>query len=310
MPAAMTVADIPAGGRFFLMGASHLTALLQASRHPDHAPPLPVFGDRAPAFQPWPVDPMKLPGRWEVASLYVGHTAPFWGPTAVQVRPGGTIGISQGLQGLLRSIAPASQTAALVLSLRGEEFHNLALSAGAHPFEFHLQERADLGFVPGLPVLPAELVEARVAAAVGQTLALLSAVRMFCPQHRIVRLTSPPPAPGDVLEHWLARHERGGHPALAHPAEVRFKLWTLQARMLDQASAAMGVTSLPPPRETLDERGLLRDDCIGDPVHGNIAYGAAVCRQLTAWARTHVSEVDDAPGAAVSIAEEPADASL
>lgn len=301
MPAAMMVPTDPAGRRFFLMGASHLTALLRASRHPDHVPPLPVFGDRAPAFQPWPVDPLKLPGRWAVASLYVGHTAPFWGPTTVQVQPGGTLGICQGLQALLRSIPPAADGAVLVLSLRGEEFHNLALAAAGHAFDFHLPERADLGFVPGLPVLPAELVEARLAAGVAQTLGLLSAVRMFCPQHRILRLTAPPPAADDALDRWLARHGRCGHPAQALPAVLRLKLWTLQARLLAQASAAIGVTSLAPPAETLDACGLLREDCMDDPVHGNTAYGDAVCRQLAAWAA-------DENAAALPVAEEPADA--
>lgn len=295
---------------FYLLGASHLTALLRASRAPGDGPDLPQFAGQEPAFRPWAVDPQRLPGRWQVASLYVGHTAPFWGPTMVQVMPGGRVGICQGLQGLLRSIPPPSETAAVVLSLRGEEFHNLALSGGDHPFDFHLPERADLGFVSGRPVLPADLVQARLAVGVGQTLGLLSSVRMFCPQHRIVRLTPPPPAPRDALERWLAREGRSGHPALAHPAEVRLKLWTLQARMLDQASTALGVTTLPPPPETLDARGLLREDCMGDPVHGNAAYGYAVCRQLAALTLNTVADIVPSRDANAATARKSADASL
>lgn len=268
---------------FYLMGASHLTALLRASRAPGDGPDLPQFAGQEPAFRPWAVDPQRLPGRWQVASLYVGHTAPFWGTPLVQAQDGGRLGINPGLQTLLRSIAPAEQVGAVVLSLRGEEYHSLVLAAGNAPFDFHLQERPDLTCTPGVPVLPVEVVQARMAARVAETLQLVTAVRMFCPGVHIVRLAPPPPPSDACIERWLCLRNQSVHPALGLPDRVRLKLWILQNRLLAAGSTALQVKTLPAPPESLDERGLLHDGCMDDPIHGNAAYGALVCRQLVAW---------------------------
>ena len=280
--------------QFYLLGASHLTALLRASRAPGDGPALPQFAGQVPAFRPWAVDPDRLPGAWQVASLYIGHTTPFWGAPLVQAQDGGRLGINPGLQTLLRSIAPPDAVGAVVLSLRGEEYYNLAVDAAAHPFDFHLAALASLGCVPGLPVLPSELVQARMAGCVAATLQLLAAVRMFCPSHRLLRLAPPPPPSAATLRDWLARSGRDSHPALALPASVRLKLWTLQARLLAEGSAALGVTTLAVPAAAVDAGGWLREDFMDDPVHGNEAYGALVCRQLADWAQAQLKEPERA----------------
>ncbi len=279
----------------YLLGASHLTAILRACRAPGDGPDLPRFGSREPAFEPWPTDPGVLGGELRVASLYVGHTAPYWGTPLVRVLDGGRLGITAGLQQLLRSIAPAESVDTVFLSLRGEEYHNLGLAGAAHPFDFHLRERPDLGFVPGRPVLPAEVVEARMAERVAETLSLLVAIRMFCPRHRLVRIPPPPPAPAEAVQHWAERHGRAPHPAQQLPASVQLKLWTLQQRLLAQGAQALGVDSLPVPPAALDERGLLRPACLGDPVHGNTAYGTLVCRQMSERALAAFEERIHAP---------------
>ena len=64
----------------YLLGMSHIMPVLRACSpakdgHYSH------FGNGiAPSFIDWPTLPGSLPAPLKVASIYVGHIAPFWGP--------------------------------------------------------------------------------------------------------------------------------------------------------------------------------------------------------------------------------------
>jgi hypothetical protein len=106
------------------------------------------------------------------------------------------------------------------------------------------------------------------------------AIRATQPALRVVNVVCPPTIrterwdPGPAVEN--------PEQVQMTPLSVRLKVYLVYQRLLRQAAAECGIECLPPPPETVNEQGYLRDEFAGDSVHGNKAYGELVVRQMNA----------------------------
>jgi hypothetical protein len=66
---------------------------------------------------------------------------------------------------------------------------------------------------------------------------------------------------------------------------LRLKHYITYVKLLEEHVKSLGISTLPPPLETLTERGMLRKEYTGDPVHGNIEYGRRVLAQIQRFLR-------------------------
>lgn len=265
-----------------LLGASHIMAILDACADTRQPGGVPAFGRGAPpAFVACPVQPGLLPDRLKVASIHASHTAPFWGPSLVEMLPSGQLGVADGFRALLAEVQADRACQTLFVTLRGEEYFNLAIAGVAHPFDFVLPQRPDLAPLPDRALLPLEAVQQQLDAQLARTLLTLTAVRKLCPRLQTVRLASPPPASSAAVAAWAATRDR---PEQIHkvPTSVRLKLWLLAEQRSVQFATGLGMQCLPVPVETLDPMGTLRADLMQDGIHGNARYGALVCAQMAA----------------------------
>lgn len=264
----------------YLLGASHLMAILDACAASGPPSAVPTFGQgQAPVFRECPLRDGVLPDRLMVASIHVSHTAPFWGPALVEMLPQGQLGIASGFQALLASAEDDAQGRTLFVSLRGEEYFNLGLAGVDDPFDFVLPQRPDLAPVPGRALIPLDIVRDQLDRQLARTLLTLTAIRRLCPRLQVVRIPSPPPASSEDVAAWAATRDK---PERAHqvPTSVRLKLWWLYDQRLAQFSTGLGIDSLPVPERALHRLGTLRAEYLQDGIHGNARYGALVCAQM------------------------------
>lgn len=275
----------------YLVGASHIQAILDGCRDPQA--PAPDFADgQPPAFRDWPVQAAVGPGAaLRVASLYVGHTSRHWGTVLAELLPNGRLGIAAGLRELMAEPAADPRAAAVFLSMRGEEYYQLANHGIAQPYDFVLPERPDLAPDPERALLPLRLVQNQLRHGLMHTLLTLTALRKLCPAQRLVRIVPPPPGPSEEV---AALRAAGAvttpNRVEAVPSAVRLKLWLLYARLVEEGVASLGLETLAPPPQALRPDGLLRREYLKDAIHGNAAYGELVAQQMAALLRPTLAE--------------------
>ncbi len=281
----------------YLLGASHLMALLDACGADEPSATEHGFGHgRAPAFRDWPLRPGLLPDRLKVASIHLSHTAPFWGPTLVELVPPRQLGIAQGLQRLLAVASKDEAAQALFIAPRGEEYFHLTLAGIDDPYDFVLPDRPDLPLMPDCAPLPLAVVQAQLGHQLATTLLTLTAIRRLCPQLRVVRLPAPPPTSSGDVALWRAEQGRPEHPTERLPSSVRLKTWLLYSRMLAEGSAGLGIEILPVPAAALHADGQLRREYMEDPIHGNARYGALVIAQMAQALAGTLAHLQEATG--------------
>ena len=264
----------------YLLGASHLMAILDACAAPGQPSAVPAIGQgQAPAFRECALRDGVLPDRLRVASIHVGHTVPFWGPALVEMLPQGPLGIAAGFQALLTGANTDATCHTLFVSLRGEEYFNLGLAGVDDPFDFILPQRPDLPLLPGRAMIPLEVVQAQLEKQLSRTLLTLTAIAKLCPRLRVVRIPSPPPASSEDVAAWAATRDQ---PERIHkvPTSVRLKLWLLYDGLSAQFSTGLAIDSLPVPEQAVHRLGTLKAEYLQDGIHGNARYGALVCAQM------------------------------
>ena len=265
------------------MGASHIAAILEACGAEGQAQQGPGFiKGLAPAFREWAVAEGKLPDRLMVSSVYVGHTGPYWGPALAAEVSTGVLGIAPGFQALLTDANDDERCTTLFVTMRGEEYYHSSLAGVADPFDFLLPERPDLILVPGRTVIALDVIQDQLSRHLKRTVLELQAIRLFCPRLRIVRIIPPPPSSSEALRQWTTAQQIAEHATQQLPTSVRLKLWLLYADMLEKSTVGLGLDTLPVPAEATHELGTLLYEYMGDFIHGNAAYGALVCRQISA----------------------------
>jgi hypothetical protein len=88
----------------YILGMSHIMPVLRACS-PAKDGHYGYFGNgHAPSFIDWPTLPGSLPAPLKVASIYVGHIAPFWGPVLAHQDPTSGLACSDGFRHLLESV--------------------------------------------------------------------------------------------------------------------------------------------------------------------------------------------------------------
>lgn len=270
----------------YLLGSSHIVAILDGVSNGGPESRLRRLDTgRAPQFMDWDTRPGVLPDRLQVASIYVRHTAPFWGPQLVEMLSPGVLGINPGFQRLLQSIDSADPANVLFVAVHGEEYFHLAGTAYPCPFDFYLPWRPDLPIEPGCQVLPLPVVQSQMTQRVSPAVRVLSAVRKFHPTMRIFNILCPPPAASEELARWLAANDREPHAAAEVRTALRLKYYLLYARALSEASRALGMGVLAPPEQALNADGTLNTDFVRDVVHGNQRYGELVLAQMAGVTR-------------------------
>lgn len=265
----------------YLLGASHIQPILNACAAPGPLS-MPKFSrDEPPAFRECLLQEGMLPDRLKVASIYMGHIAPFWGAKLAAVTPQGVLGVAPGFQALLEVAETDPECRHLFVAMRGEEYYQVALGGVAEPFDFILPARPELAIVPGHAVLSLEVVQHQLAQRLAQTYMALAAIRKLCPRLHVIHITPPPPASSEDVAAWALAH---GHGDVSHkvPTTVRLKLWLLYTRLLASFAASIGVECLPVPAQAVHGLGTLRPEYMGDFIHGNARYGVLVCNQMAA----------------------------
>ena len=265
-------------GMIYLLGMSHIMPVLCAcSTDPEKA--WSAFGeiirDKAPHFFEWPTAEDILPCAVKVASIYIAHVAPYWGPTLAMESDDSGLGCSPQFGELLKSIPQADSADSLFVFMHGEEFIHICRRAYSDAYDFYLPERPDLSIRAGRQIIPLEVIQRQMREYLSKAIATFKVIRAFKPEFRIINVICPPPVDGEVLENSHASF--GGSRV---DEDLRLKHYLVYQAMLQEATAALRIQSLPPPKEALTSKGLLSADYTADPVHGNAKYGAQVLRQM------------------------------
>jgi hypothetical protein len=170
------------------------------------------------------------------------------------------------------------QPSAVAVTVEGSQHFLLGTLNHPRPFDFIIPGRDDL-HVPGTPeIIPFHLMRDVFFHEQCNVLRLLADVRaattapVFC-------LAVPPPLFAFVDDHMSAMRLKIDEFGYADPI-LRYKLWLLFTEVARTVCAGMDVRFLPPPAETIDDRGYLLAEFDRDGLHGNAAYGAAVLRQI------------------------------
>lgn len=262
----------------YLLGMSHIMPVLCAcSVDPDKAWSAfaEMIRDRAPFFFQWPTAEDVLPCAVKVASIYIGHTAPYWGPVLAMESPDEGLCCSQKFGELLNSIPPTESADSLFVFMHGEEFINICRRTYPVGYDFYLPERPDLWIKPERQVVPLEVIQRQMRESLSKAIATFKVIRVFKPDLRIINVICPPPVDGEVLEN--SYESFGGSRG---DEDLRLKHYLIYRAMLREATEALEIQSLLPPEEALTSKGLLSAGFTGDPVHGNARYGAQVLSQM------------------------------
>lgn len=101
---------------------------------------------------------------------------------------------------------------------------------------------------------------------------------------RVVHLQSPPPKRDNdhILKHHETRFAAENIADLGVSApELRLAFWRLQANLLEQLCAELGIKVLPPPAAAMDTDGFLAPEFYAnDATHANPSYGELVLQQI------------------------------
>lgn len=203
------------------------------------------------------------------------HALNFW------ELPGGTVRGETGLRLSPELAARVASHEGTVYSLIGGAVHSV-IGMLVHPrrFDFVLPDE------PGLPLdddaerIPALAVRRMLASAMTDYLSLMSHVRQLAP---VALVHVEPPPPYEDAQRMHADIPWALYPGMRQeisPAALRYKLWRLHSRILQEWCEEVDAAFLPCPEQSLDERGFLREAYYGDGAHTNAAYGALVIKQM------------------------------
>jgi hypothetical protein len=268
--------EIRSMNAIYLLGMSHIMPILRACSpvNDDHYS---HFGNGIPpSLIDWPIVPDSLPAPLKVASIYVGHTAPFWGPVLALHDQSTGLACADGFRRLLESIELENGKNPILVCMNGEEHIHMSRRRYEMPHDFFLAERPDLPIAPNRQVLPASVIEKQAHHLLAAAKANFSAMRAICPQATIINVLCPPPVVGTLLP--PSAPERLPSGETNDP--LRLKHYLVYARLLREFLTPLGIHTLTPPPETLTPEGMLRAEYTGDPVHGNVEYGHRVLAQL------------------------------
>ena len=172
----------------------------------------------------------------------------------------------------------------LIVSYLGGNAHNiLSLVDHPRPYDFVFSDERTLPLVAGREVVPEKIAVAALETSgrVYEPIRFLKLVRQLVPSLS-VHLESPAPVPSE--EHIRKFPDVFREPIEKYgvaPASLRYKLWRINSKLVQNECNAMGVRYLPVPDVTQDADGYLVEAAwYMDPVHANQWYGERVIEQL------------------------------
>lgn len=104
-----------------------------------------------------------------------------------------------------------------------------------------------------------------------------------CSSVRVFHIMPPPPKEDNEFISSKTSRYRDNNVADTGiaPPELRLRLWKIELQVLDKICKEWGITLLPPPIETLDDNGFLKQEFYAeDATHANSEYGALILKQL------------------------------
>lgn len=165
--------------------------------------------------------------------------------------------------------------------LGGSEYWRFSLIPGPKPFDF-IDPIEDDGLPLVGQLLPYDLFMRQLASTFSFFASYVRAVRRIAPV-RLVQFLPPPPV-FDLLGAVEPKHLEQFHSVTKEypisPPAFRLKVWRACALAMSEACINLGVECPPTPVESLTAAGFLRDQLISDTIHGNIAWGRLLSRQI------------------------------
>lgn len=185
---------------------------------------------------------------------------------------------------LARDLEEKLKDADIVLSCLGGNAHSVfGLVNHKVPYDFVLDSAPGRPLTPGRELVPSAIVRSALTTYMqtSNNFSLLDVVRSRTTVP-MFHSESPAPIPSEEHIHKFARkfEDRIAQFGIA-PGNVRWKLWRIQSEAYAAYCAKIGVTFMPVPPQTLDDRGMLAESAWGaDPTHGNEWFGTQVILQL------------------------------
>jgi hypothetical protein len=179
----------------------------------------------------------------------------------------------------LRDILNSGDDVSIFLFLGGSEAFRWSLTPGPCPFDF-VDPHQDDGVPLNGQIVPYELVMT-FARHMFQFIDDFVKFLRTLTSMPLVQINAPPPARDlpamvAVLPEWSQRVGEFG----VSPLSFRTKMWRAASRALEDVCAETGIAFMGCPPEALDPRGGLRDDMVGDVVHGNVVWGRMFVQSL------------------------------
>jgi hypothetical protein len=164
----------------YLLGMSHIMPVLCACSTDSEkawSAFAEIIRDKAPFFFEWPTARDVLPCAVKVASIYVAHIAPYWGPALATENADSGLGCAPQFGELLKSIPQADSADSLFVFMHGEEFIHICRRTYPAAYDFHLPERPDLSIRPGRQVVPLEVIQRQMRESLSKAIATFKVIR-------------------------------------------------------------------------------------------------------------------------------------
>lgn len=262
--------------KIYIMGMSHMMPVIRACSALEEGQ-YAFFGNGIePSFIDWETRPNCLPLPLKVATIYIGHTSPFWGPVLARHESDRSLACSPGYRSLLESVEIQKGETLMFVFMNGEEHIHMSRRRHPAPHDFFIPEHPGLPIEPDRQVIPLSVIERQAKHHLCQAKANFSVLRALCSGLRIVNVLCPPPVLGSELSISAPEIDEDGNTNDG----LRLKHYITYVKLLEEHVKSLGIYTLHPPLETLTERGMLRKEYTGDPVHGNIEYGRRVLAQI------------------------------
>jgi hypothetical protein len=215
---------------------------------------------------------------WKVTGLDLGH--PHYSPWIEF--PDGVMTFNPNLLADIEAGAARLKPDLLFSVLDGADYIPYAIVQNPRPFDVVVPHAPDLPRIEGAELIPYDLVRGIFMPNLRVAFQLLRIAGERTGM-KVVHFSPPPPVasddhirawPGDMLRASIA--EFGLAPAL-----LRYKLWLVFIEVIRDVCTANGADFIPPPPESIDANGFMRQEfCADDPVHGNARYGGLVIQQM------------------------------
>lgn len=171
----------------------------------------------------------------------------------------------------------------LITAVLGSQHWILGMAHHPRPFDFVVPALPRHPAAPDLELVPLDLLVRRWRHDLDWEFGLIRAVQANC-RLPILHIEAPPPvADADLMMRHMQQFQPAVEAMRAHgmpSAGFRFKVWWVWTWLARQICAELGVRFVAGPAGTRDAAGFLSERYFGDGVHGSVAYGELMVREV------------------------------